>query len=70
MIKQTSRLMKSNEKEVIYEKSKPVGEVKTEERGGFLGFGADNAKCFGLRSMLLISPLKVLPYHDIITLVD
>lgn len=33
-----------NEKEVIYENDRKVGEVKTEERGGFLGFGSESVK--------------------------
>jgi hypothetical protein len=33
-----------NEKEVIYENNQKVGEVRTEERGGFLGIGAETVK--------------------------
>jgi hypothetical protein len=33
-----------NEKEVVYDKGERVGEVKTEERGGFLGFGGETVR--------------------------
>lgn len=33
-----------NEKEVIYENNQRVGEIKTEERGGFLGLGGESVK--------------------------
>lgn len=33
-----------NEKEIIYESGKVVGEIKTEERGGLFGFGAESVR--------------------------
>jgi hypothetical protein len=33
-----------NEKEIIYENGEKVGEIKSEERGGFLGIGSESVK--------------------------